>query len=101
MTKKLECIKSLKSKLLQMQKQLQKIEGDPIRREDADERMWFNKTSTIKNFNSMMPDQNLTKSPSWKSPTFWGSNPITGKENNTLYSPTKWFKANCSRTIKT
>lgn len=39
----------------------------------------FNKTQPISAFNSVPVDAALPRNPSWKSPTFWGANPITGK----------------------
>ena len=102
MTKKLECIKSLKSKLMEMQKQLEKIDGDPKRRESSQqyEKAWFNKTMTINNYSSTTIEPSITKSPSWKNPTFWGTNPISGKENTTVYSPTKWLNHKSPRSPK-
>ena len=61
--------------------------------------LWFNKTTTLADFNSVPSDINLPRSPSWKNPTFWGTNPIHGKQNNDD-RPSKWVKNKSPRLTK-
>lgn len=51
----------------------------------------FNQTTNLTGFSSVPIDNNFPKSPTWKNPNFWGTNPITGKENQAC-SPSKWVK---------
>lgn len=64
-----------------MQRDLNRIESSnhSLAAEFRHEKALFNKTTTLADFHSVPTENSLTKCPSWRNPTFWGSNPITGK----------------------
>jgi hypothetical protein len=39
----------------------------------------MNRTTNLSSYNSSQVHNELPRSPSWKNPTFWGTNPILGK----------------------
>lgn len=51
----------------------------------------FNHTINLVGFSSVPVDSNFPKSPTWKNPNFWGTNPIAGKENQAI-TPSKWVE---------
>ena len=76
MNKKLQTIQVLKSKLFEIQNHLDNIVGEDKKGEASPVMAGTPKA----NFNN-------TEKPYFRNPTFWGTSPILGKENEETFSP--------------